>query len=96
MAGESRDEIIGRIYRQRAEDRKAIAFIDAELSDAANAFRTAATQIECLISQQASDAGPALARIHMDRILRRVAERERLQRRLADAEEQLKRLLARK
>jgi hypothetical protein len=92
MSTEDRDEMIGRILRQQTEDRKAIAFIDAELSDAANSFKKAATQIECLISRESSDVGSALSRINMDKIFNRLAQREQLQRRLETANEHLKRL----
>ena len=95
MEAHDRDEMIGRIYRQQADFRKAVSFIDAELSEAAAAFKKVATQIECLISHQPSDVGSALSRINADRIIKIIGERERLQRRLADTREQLKRLGAR-
>lgn len=95
METHNREEMIGKIYRQQAEFRKAVSFIDAELSDAAGNFKKAATQIECLIADRPADVGPALSKINTDRILKILAERERLQRRLGDAREQLKRLGAR-
>jgi DNA repair ATPase RecN len=92
MSTQDRNEMIGRILRQQTEDRKAIAFIDAELSDAANSLKKAATQIECLISHEPADVGSALSRINMERILNRLAHREQLQRKLETAKEHLKRL----
>jgi len=92
MNAQDRDEMIGRILRQQTEDRKAVAFVDAELSDAANSFKKAATQIECLISRQPADVGSALSRINMERILNRLAQREQLQRKLETADEHLRRL----
>lgn len=86
----SHDEIIGRICRQESADRKALAFVDAQLSDTANLFRKAATQIDCLLANEPSELGPALAKINMDHILKVLAQRQQLQRRLADAHALLK------
>jgi hypothetical protein len=89
------DELIGRIYRHKTADRKRLAFIDAELSDAAQLFKKAAAQTECLLAGERSELEPVLAKLSVDRILKLIAERQQICRRLAEANEQLKRLGAR-
>lgn len=87
-----KDELIGRIYRHKTEARKRLAFIEAELSDAAQLFKKAASQLECLLARERSELEPVLSRLNIDQILKLVAEREQIFRRLADANEQLRRL----
>lgn len=86
------DELIGRIYRYKTEDRKRLAFIDAELSDAAQLFKTAASQLESLLARERSDLEPVLSKLDINRVLKLVAEREQIYQRLADANQQLRRL----
>jgi uncharacterized protein YPO0396 len=86
------DELIGRIYRYKSEDRKRLAFVDAELSDASQLFKKAASQLESLLAGERSEIEPVLAKLNLDRILKLLAEREQIQRRLAAANEQLRRL----
>ena len=92
MNSGERDELIGRIYRYKTEGRKRLAFIDAELSDSAQLFKKAASQLECLLARQRSELEPVLSRLDIDRVLKLVAEREQIYQRLADANEQLRRL----
>ena len=92
MNTESRDEQIGRIYRYQIEARKRLAFIDAELSDAAQLFKKAASQLECLLARQRSEVESVLSKLSIDRVLKFLAEREQLYQRLADSNEQLRRL----
>lgn len=92
MDTHEQDELIGRIYRHKSEHRKRLAFIDAELSDAAQLFKKAASQVECLLARERSELEPVLSKINVDRVLKLVAEREQIYRQLADANEQLKHL----
>jgi ABC-type transporter Mla subunit MlaD len=92
MDTHNRDELIGRIYRQKTEHRKRLAFIDAELSDAAEAFKTAASQLQCLLAGERSDLESALSKLDVDRVLKLLAEREQIYRRIAEANQQLKQL----
>jgi hypothetical protein len=92
MDTQDKDELIGRIYRQKAEARKRLAFIEAELSDAARLFKTAASQLECLLARERCDLEPVLAKLNVDYVVKLVAEREQIFRRLAEANDQLRRL----
>jgi hypothetical protein len=92
MDTSDKDELIGRIYRHKSDARKRLAFIEAELSDAAQLFKKAASQLECLLARERSELEPVLSRLNIDQILKLVAEREQILRRLADANEQLRRL----
>jgi hypothetical protein len=85
-------EAAGRIYRYRKTDRQALDYIDAEISEATNNLRIAATQLENLLTDDRSDVGPALAKIDMPGLLRNLADREVLQRKLADCERALRKL----
>jgi hypothetical protein len=90
MNTQDRDERIGRIYRHKAEHRKRLAYIDAELSDASQLFKKAGAQLERLLARERSELEPVLSRINVDRVLKLMGEREQLHRRLAEADEQLK------
>ncbi len=92
MNSPQHEEAVGKLYRQRDADSKRLSFIKAELSDAAVCLKTAASQIEALLSSQRSEVQPAIANIDMHRILRLLAEHEQLQRRMAEANQQLRRL----
>lgn len=92
MDTHNRDELIGRIYRHKTEYRKRLAFIDAELSGAAELFKTAASQLECLLAGERSDWEPALSKLDVNRTLKLLAEREQIYRRIAEANQQLKHL----
>jgi hypothetical protein len=87
-----RSELIGRIYRQKTEYRKRLAFIDAELSDAAQLFKKAASQLECLLARERSELEPVLSKVDVNYVLKLVAEREQIYRRIAEANEELRRL----
>lgn len=95
MTGHERDEKIGRIYRHKTADRQRLSFIDAELSNAACLFKKAASQLEALLAREPSEADSALSRIHVDAILQLLAERDQIQRRIADANDELRELGAR-
>lgn len=45
------DEQIGGAYRRKTHHRKKMSFIDAELSDAVNPLRKAASRLECLLAK---------------------------------------------
>ena len=92
MDTQNRDELIGRIYRQKTDARKRLAFLEAELSDAAGLFKTAASQLECLLARERCDLEPVLSKLNINYVLKLVAEREQIIRRLTDANEQLRRL----
>jgi uncharacterized protein YPO0396 len=92
MNKHQQDELIGRIYRHKTEDRKRLAFIDAELSDAAQLFKKAAAQLECLLARERSELEPVLSKISIDQVLKLIAEREQIYRRLAQANQELRRL----
>ena len=92
MDTREQDELIGRIYRHKTENRKRLAFIDAELSDAAQLFKKAASQVECLLARERSELESVLSKISIDRVLKLVAEREEIYRKLAQANDELRRL----
>ena len=87
-----RDELIGKIYRHKSEDRKRLAFLEAELSDAAQLFKKAASQIESLLARQRSELEPVLSRLDVNYVVKLIAEREQIYQRLAAANDQLRRL----
>lgn len=95
MTGPEQDEKIGRIYRHKTADRHRISFIDAELSNAACLFKKASSQLEALLAAEPSEVDSALSRIDVDRILELLAEREQIQKRIADANNELRELGAR-
>jgi hypothetical protein len=95
MTAQERDEKIGRIYRHKTADRHRLSFIDAELSNAACALKKASSQLQALLDRQPSAVDSALSRVDIDQILRLLAERRQLERRIADANEQLLQLGAR-
>ncbi len=88
----SSDEQIGRIYRHKTDHRKRLAFIDSELASTVNLFRKAASQLECLLAKQRSEVTSTLSQLNIDQVLRLLAERDQLQRRISDANEELRRL----
>jgi hypothetical protein len=92
MNTHQRDELIGRIYRHKTEHRKRLSYIDAELSDASQLFKKASAQLECLLAGERSELEPVLAKVSVDRVLKLLAEREQIYRRLAEANEQLRHL----
>lgn len=92
MDTHNRDELIGRIYRHKTEHRKRLAFIDAELSGAAGLFKAAASQLDCLLAGERSDVAAALSKLDVNRVIKLLAEREQIYRRIADANQQLKQL----
>lgn len=92
MSNRPNDELIGRIYRHKTEYRKRLAFIDAELSDASQLFKKAAAQLESLLAHERAEVEPVLAKVNVDRILKLLAEREQIFDRLAQANQDLRRL----
>ena len=90
MSSHQQDELIGRIYRYKTADRNRLSFIDAELSTAACLFKKASSQMEALLARQPSEIDSVLSRIDVDRILQLLAERAQIQRRIAEANEQLR------
>ena len=90
MDRNDRDELIGRLHRYKADYRKRLAFIDAELSNAAEVFQAASSQLHCLLAGERSDAEPALSKVDVTRVLNLMAEREQICRRIADVNQQLK------
>lgn len=95
MTGQERDEKIGRIYRHKTADRHRLSFIDAELSNAACLFKKASSQLEALLAGERSEIDSVLSRIDVNRLLELLAEREQIQRRIADANDELRELGAR-
>lgn len=92
MDSREQDEQIGRIYRHKTDHRKRLAFIDSELASFVNLFRKAGSQLEALLSKQPAELNSVLSQIDIDRILRLIAEREQLQRKISDANDQLRKL----
>lgn len=92
MNSREQDEQIGRIYRHKTDHRKKMSFIDAELSDEVNLLRKAASQLECLLAKQPSEVTSVLSQLNIEHILRLLANREQLQQKISDANEELKRL----
>jgi len=89
-----RELAAGKLIREERDAHERRAFLDAELSDTATAFRRAATQIECLLADSRSSLSPALSKINMKHILAVLAEREVLQRKISAAHTELQRLRA--
>src|SRR5690349_18229266 len=92
MDTRNQDELIGRLYRHKAADRKRLAFVNAELDDIAGLFKKAAAQLEAMLAHQPFHLDPVLSRINIDHILHLLAERRDLQRRIDEANEQLRKL----
>lgn len=92
MSTHNQDELIGRIYRHKTADRQRLSFIDAELSSAACVMKKASSQLEALLANQPSEIDSVLSRIHIDGILKLLAERNQLKRRIAEANERLRSL----
>jgi len=92
MSSREQDEQIGKIYRHKTDDRKRLAFIEAELGDTVNLLRKAASQLECLLARQPAELNSSLSQLNIDHVLRLIAEREQLQRKIAQANDQLRRL----
>lgn len=90
MDNHNLNERIGRIYRHKAENRKRLASIDAELSDAAQLFKKASSQLECLLANERAEVEPVLSRVNVDRVLKLIAEREQIFNRLAQANVELR------
>jgi len=92
MDNREQDEQIGRIYRHKTDHRKRLAFIDSELANFVNLFRKAASQLEALLAKEHSELNSVLSQIDVDHILRLIAEREQLHRKISDANDQLRKL----
>ncbi len=92
MNSREQDEQIGRIYRHKTDHRQRLTFIDAELGNIVNLLRKAASQLECLLMKQPSELNSTLSQLNVDYILKLIAEREQLHRKISDANGQLKRL----
>lgn len=92
MSSASKDEIIGRIYRTKAAHRQQLAFINSELNAIAVLFKKASCQLECLLAHERCELHSVLSQINIDHTLQLLAEREQLTRRIAAANEELKRL----
>jgi hypothetical protein len=95
MTVDEQAEKIGRIYRYKTADRQRLSFIDAELSNAASLFKKASSQLEALLARHPSEVDSVLSRVDVDHVLRLLAERRQLQRRIAEANEELRALGAR-
>ncbi len=89
---ENRDEAIGKVLRDSHDWRHQRDLIDAELSRAVIHLRTAATQIEMLIAGERCSTGSPLSHIDMQRLLHLLAEREKVQRKISSAQDELRRL----
>jgi hypothetical protein len=92
MNSPQHEEAVGKLYRQRDADSKRLSFINAELSDAAACLKTVANQIEALLSNRQSGVQPAIAKVDIHRILKLLAEHAQLQRHIAEANGELRRL----
>jgi hypothetical protein len=92
MNTHEQDEQIGRIYRHKTDHRKRLAFIDAELGNTVGLFRKAGSQLEALLAKQRCELNSTLSQLNIDQILRLLAEREQLQRKISDANDELRRL----
>ena len=92
MSEASKDEMIGRIYRDKTGSRKRVAFVNSELAGIAVLFKKASSQLECLLANERSDLTSVLSQLDVRHTLELVAEREQLNRRIHAANEELKRL----
>jgi hypothetical protein len=88
----TKDEMIGRIYRDKTGNRKRLSFVNSELAGIAVLFKKASSQLECLLAHERSDLNSVLSQIDIGHTLELVAEREQLNRRIHSANEELKRL----
>lgn len=88
----SEDEMIGRIYRAKTANRKRLAFVNSELNGNAVLLKKASSQLECLLANERSELTVVLSQLNIDRILQLLAEREKLNRDIHSANEELKRL----
>ncbi len=92
MNTSEQDQQIGRIYRHKTDHRKRLAFVEAELGGIVNLLRKAASQLDALLAKQPSELNSTLSQLNIDHLLRLVAEREQLHRKIADANNDLRRL----
>jgi hypothetical protein len=83
---------VGRLLRHRETDAKRLSFINAELSQAVVALKTACSQLTALLDRHPSDVHSALSRVDVNYILKLLAEREHVCRRIAAADGELRRL----
>jgi hypothetical protein len=88
----SKDEMIGRIYRDKTGNRKRLAFVNSELAGIAVLFKKASSQLECLLANERSELNSVLSQLDVARTLELLAEREQLNRRIHLANDELKRL----
>lgn len=91
MTSREHDEQIGRIYRHKTDHRKRLAFIDSELGNAVNLLRKASSQLEAVLANERSELNSTLSQLNIDQLLRLLAEREELKRRISEANSELRR-----
>jgi hypothetical protein len=82
------------VSQRRAEQREALAFVDAELSGFAGRFKEVASQLENLTTHGVSTVKPALAKIDMERIFWLMGERIEIERALRESAKDLHRMNA--
>ena len=92
MNGINKDEMIGRIYRDKTANRKRLAFVNSELAGIAVLLKKAGSQLDCLLANERSELTPVLSQLNIGHTLELLAEREQLNRRIHSANEELKRL----
>jgi hypothetical protein len=88
------NEAIGKLLRHRDVDVKRLSFVNAELSQAAVALKTASSQLTALLDRHPSEAHSALSRVDINHILKLLGEREHLCRKIAAADGELRRMNA--
>jgi ABC-type transporter Mla subunit MlaD len=88
----NKDEMIGRVYRAKTANRQRLAFVNSELNAIALLFKKASSQLECLLANERSELNSVLSQLDINRTLQLLAEREKLNRDIHSANEELKRL----
>jgi hypothetical protein len=92
MNDANKDEMIGRIYRDKTENRNRLAFANSELASIAALFKKAGAQLECVLADDRSELHSVLSQLNIDHPLTLLAEREELIRKIHAANDDLKKL----
>jgi ABC-type transporter Mla subunit MlaD len=92
VSAANKDEMIGRIYRAKTANRQRLAFVNSELNGIAGLLKKASSQLECLLANERSELHSVLSQLDINRTLQLLAEREKLNRDIHSANDELRRL----
>lgn len=87
-----KDEMIGRIYRDKTVNRKRLALVNSELAGTVTLLKKASAQLDCLLANERSELHSVLSQLDVNRTLALLAEREQLNRKIHDANDELRKL----